>query len=81
MILDVQLCGNSLKTENVTGSKCVFIGLDACVGPMLIFGFSGFIRVYYAKKKGVPYSSLNDESLNPNGNDDDYRDNEQFGDA
>lgn len=42
-MLDVQLCGDDNYTENVTGAKCVYIGLDACVGLFLLFGFSGFI--------------------------------------
>ena len=43
VILDELLCGKDLYTENVKGAKCIFIGLDACVGLFLLFGFSGFI--------------------------------------
>lgn len=41
--LDNILCGMDNKNENVKGAKCWFIGLDACVGLFLLFGFSGFI--------------------------------------
>ena len=51
VMLDVQLCGDSNYSENVTGSKCVYIGLDACVGSFLLFGFSGFIVSFF--KGGV----------------------------
>ena len=65
VILDVQLCGNNLKSENVSGSKCVYIGLDACIGLTLLLGFSGFIRVWYAKVKGSNYQPMSGQSLNP----------------
>eukprot|EP01084_Bolivina_argentea_P159702 278143_1 len=43
VILDELLCGKDDTKENVSGAKCVFIGLDACVGLFLLFGLSGFI--------------------------------------
>lgn len=70
-ILDVQLCGNDLKSENVSGSKCVYIGLDACIGLTLLFAFSGFIRLWWAKMRGTSYQSMNNQSLNPENDMDD----------
>eukprot|EP00484_Ammonia_sp_Unknown_P015298 CAMPEP_0197056722 /NCGR_PEP_ID=MMETSP1384-20130603/88820_1 /TAXON_ID=29189 /ORGANISM="Ammonia sp." /LENGTH=86 /DNA_ID=CAMNT_0042490843 /DNA_START=169 /DNA_END=429 /DNA_ORIENTATION=- len=43
VIADELLCGKDNYTENIAGSKCVFIALDACVGLFLFFGFFGFI--------------------------------------
>lgn len=46
IVLDIILCGNDNFSENYKGSKCVFIGFDACVGPFLLFGMIGFIVSY-----------------------------------
>mmetsp|Transcript_74058 Transcript_74058/g.66643 ORF Transcript_74058/g.66643 Transcript_74058/m.66643 type:complete len:219 (+) Transcript_74058:64-720(+) len=45
--MDEVLCGKDNYTENRVGAKCVFIGLDACVGLFLLFGFLGFIVSYF----------------------------------
>ena len=57
--MDEILCGKDNYTENRVGSKCVFIGLDACVGLFLLFGFSGFIISWF---KGP----LQDQDVNYN---------------
>ena len=64
VILDEILCGKDDHSENVEGSKCVFIGLDACVGLFLFFGFSGFI-VSWVKGplEGAEYGQLDDDAL------------------
>lgn len=46
-IMDQILCGTDNNTENILGAKCAFIGLDACVGLFLLFGFSGFIVSWF----------------------------------
>ena len=58
VILDEILCGKDEHSENVEGSKCIFIGLDASVGLFLLFGFAGFIVSWIKGPLPTQYDGL-----------------------
>eukprot|EP00483_Globobulimina_turgida_P000673 UN00673 len=65
VILDELLCGSDEYRENVNGSKCVFIGLDACVGLFLLLGFFGFIVSFFKgplEGDDIAYTKLMEEN-------------------
>ena len=77
VIMDELLCGKDNYTENHKGAKCVFIGLDSCVGLFLFFGFAGFITSYFkGPLKDDDYAQLireNDASTTGSNNDDEQQ--------